>query len=131
VKKLRILLADDDPISRAIVHEVLDSEFEMVEDVGDGKALLEAAQRLHPDIAVVDITMPVLNGVQAAYELKKLAPEIKLVMLSMHTDAAYVTESFRAGALAYVLKEHSLADLRAAIIAASQGERFVSPALRD
>lgn len=130
VKKLRILLADDDPIVLAGLRELLSSEFEVVGSVHNGRSLLDAARSLDADVAVVDVTMPVLSGIEAIHELKKIAPKIGIVMLSMHADSAYVTESLRAGASGYVLKEHSFADLPAAIRAVSQGQGFLTTSLR-
>ncbi|TKS59507.1 MAG: DNA-binding response regulator [Nitrospira sp.] len=127
--KPRILLADDHTLFVEALHKVLEPEFELVGEVGDGRALLEAAPRLQPDVIVLDLSMPLLNGIDAAHQLRRLVPDARLVFLSMHGDATYVTEAFRAGAAAYILKRSTATELLQAIRATLRGQLYVSPML--
>jgi DNA-binding NarL/FixJ family response regulator len=129
MRKPRILLADDHTLFVEALQKVLESEFDLVGSVGDGRELLEAAPRLQPDVIVLDLSMPLLNGIDAAHQLSRLAPGVKLVFLSMHGDPTYVTEAFRAGAAAYVLKRSTATELLQAIRAALRGQLYVSPIL--
>jgi DNA-binding NarL/FixJ family response regulator len=129
VKKPRILLADDHTLFVEALQKVLETEFDLVGSVGDGRALLAAAPRLQPDVILLDLSMPLLNGLDAAQQLKRLVPESKLVFLSMHGDPTYVTEAFRAGASGYVLKRANATELIQAIKAALRGQLHVSPLL--
>jgi len=108
---------------------VLEPEFTLVGEVGDGRALLEAAPRLLPDVILLDLSMPLLNGIDAAYQLRRLVPDSKLLFLSMHGDATYVTEAFRAGAAGYVLKRSTATELLQAIRAVLRGQLYISPML--
>jgi DNA-binding NarL/FixJ family response regulator len=125
----RILLADDHTLFVEALQKVLEPEFELVGSVGDGRALLEAAPRLKPEVILLDLSMPLLNGIDAAHQLRRLVPEAKLVFLSMHGDPTYVTEAFRAGASSYVLKRASAMELVQAIRTALRGQLYVSPLL--
>lgn len=127
--KPRLLLADDHTMFVEALQKVLEPEFTLVGSVGDGRALLEAAPRLKPDVILLDLSMPLLNGIDAAQQLRRLVPETKLVFLSMHGDPTYVTEAFRAGASGYVLKRASATELVQAIRAALRGQFYVSPLL--
>ena len=127
--KPSILLADDHTLFVEALHNVLEPEFTLVGEVGDGRALLEAAPRLLPDVILLDLSMPLLNGIDAAYQLRRLVPDTKLLFLSMHGDATYVTEAFRAGASGYVLKRASAVELLLAIRTALRGQTYVSPML--
>jgi DNA-binding NarL/FixJ family response regulator len=127
--KPRILLADDHTLFVEALQKVLEPEFELVGSVGDGRALLEAAPRLDPHVILLDLSMPLLNGIDAAQQLRRLVPDAKMVFLSMHGDPTYVTEAFRAGASGYVLKRASATELIQAIRAALRGQMYVSPLL--
>ncbi len=129
MKKARILLADDHTLFVEALQKVLEPEFELVGSVADGRALLDVAPRLAPDIILLDLSMPLLNGIDAAQQLRRVAPDAKLVFLSMHGDPTYVTEAFRAGASGYVLKRASAAELIQAIRAALRGQTYLSPML--
>jgi len=129
VKKPRILLADDHTLFVEALQKVLETDFDLVGSVEDGRALLEAAPRLQPDVILLDLSMPLLNGLDAARQLKRLVPDCKLVFLSMHGDPTYVTEAFRAGASGYVLKRANATELIQAIKAALRGQLHVSPLL--
>jgi len=127
MKKPRLLLADDHAIVVDGLRRLLEPEFDLVGAVGDGWALLEGAARLNPDVIVADVSMPLLNGIEAVRRLKKVRPSCKVVILSMHGEVEIATEALRAGASAYVLK-HSAADtLSHAIWEALSGRVFVSP----
>jgi DNA-binding NarL/FixJ family response regulator len=127
--KPRILLADDHTLFAEALQKVLEPELELVGSVGDGRALLDAAPRLAPDVILLDLSMPLLNGIDAARQLHRLVPDTKIVFLSMHGDPTYVTEAFRAGASGYVLKRASATELIQAIRAALRGQMYVSPLL--
>lgn len=127
--KARILLADDHTMFVEALQKILEPEFQLVGSVGDGRALLEAAPRLHPDVILLDLSMPLLNGIDAAQQLCRLIPDVKVVFLSMHGDPTYVTEAFRAGASGYVLKRATATELIHAIRTALRGQLYVSPLL--
>jgi len=129
MKKPRILLADDHTLFVEALHKVLEHEFELVGSVGDGRALLHTAPRVRPDAILLDLSMPLLNGIDAARQLRRLLPDCKLVFLSMHGDPTYVTEAFRAGASGYVLKRANATELIQAIKTALRGQLYISPLL--
>ena len=125
----RLLLADDHKLVLDGFQRILAPKFEIVARVEDGRALLAAAQRWRPDVILVDISMPLLNGIDAARHLSKSCPEAKLIVVTMHSEKAYIVEAFRAGASGYILKRSKPAELLAAISAVIRGERYVTPAL--
>ncbi len=129
MKKPRILLADDHTLFVEALQKVLEAEFDLVGSVGDGRALLDAAPRLNPDVILLDLSMPLLNGIDAAQQLRRAVPDAKLVFLSMHGDPTYVTEAFRAGASGYVLKRANATELIHAINTALRGQVYISPLL--
>ena len=128
---IRILLADDHTLIVQGVRSTLESQFEIVGHVGDGKALVEAAEALRPDAIVLDISMPILNGLEAAQRISKILPSVKLVFLSQHRDPAYLRQALKIGASGYVLKSEAAEELGQALVAAMRGEIFVSPAFGD
>jgi len=125
--KPRVLLADDHAIVMEGLQKLLQTEFDLVGAVGDGWAMLEAAERLRPDVIVADVSMPVLNGIDALRRLKVDLPHAKVVILSMHLDIEIVAEALRSGASAYVLKHSAIEALSHAIWEALAGRTFVSP----
>ena len=125
----RVLLADDHRMVSEGLKSLLADEFELIGVVEDGRAMVAAAKRLHPDVIVSDITMPHLNGIDAMARLKKDNPDIKVVFLSMHQNAAYAQRALKAGALGFVLKHSAPAELVMAMRAAMKGKTFISPAL--
>ncbi|MGC2403371.1 MAG: response regulator transcription factor, partial [Acidobacteriaceae bacterium] len=125
--KLRILLADDHTIVCAGLAKLLEPHYEVLGSVEDGRALLKAADELNPDVVVLDIGMPLLNGLDAARELRKRKPHIKLIFLTMETDAYIAAEAFRAGAAAYLLKTSRPTELLQAIHDAARGISYVTP----
>ena len=131
MKAPRILLADDHRMVAEGLKSLLAAEFELVGTVEDGRALVEAAKKLRPDVIVADITMPHLNGIDALAQLKKDNPNIRVVFLTMHQDAVYARRALEAGASGYVLKHSAPAELVMAIGAALEGKTFITPSLTD
>lgn len=125
----RILLADDHRIVSEGLKGLLSAEFELVGMVEDGRALLDAAKKLCPDVIVTDLSMPHLNGLDALGLLKKDNPRVKVVFLTMHAEAAYARRALEAGAAGYVLKHSAPAELVTAIRAALDGNTYITPAL--
>jgi DNA-binding NarL/FixJ family response regulator len=124
-----LLLADDHRMVAEGLKSLLSSEFELVGVVEDGRALLEAAKKLRPDVIVADITMPHLNGLDALCPLKKDNPRVQIVLLTMHQEVAYARRAMEAGAAGFVLKHSAPAELVAAIRAALEGKTYLTPAL--
>ena len=124
-----ILLADDHSIIRDGLRSILEKEFEVVGALKDGRTLLKEAERLKPDVVVADISMPVLNGIEATRQLRRSLPRTKVVILTMHADVIYATEVFEAGASAYVLKSGPSEEVLAAVRDVLAGEKYVSPQL--
>jgi DNA-binding NarL/FixJ family response regulator len=127
MKRTRVLLGDDHTIIMEGVRRILEPHFDVVGAVGDGRALVAAAQQLHPDLVVADISMPLLNGIEAARLLQKSNPEIKIIFLTMHPDPTYAAEAFRMGASGYVLKSSAADELVTAIQEAIRGRVYVTP----
>ncbi len=127
MKRIRILVGDDHPFILEGVRRLLERHYDVVGAVNNGKALAEAAVRLAPDVVVLDVSMPILNGIDAAREIKKALPITKFVFLSMHSNAIYMRKAFDAGASAYVLKSSASEELLTAINAAIKGRSYVSP----
>jgi DNA-binding NarL/FixJ family response regulator len=124
-----VLLADDHEEFLAAVVRHLEPHFEVVRTVGNGQALLEEAARLKPDLIVLDISMPVLNGLETARRLRTLGSPARIVFLTVHADRDYVQAAFAAGALGYVLKSELASDLLSCLREALVGHPFVSPAI--
>lgn len=127
----RVLLADDHHLVRAGMRALIDGfgDFEVVAECGDGREALVLARQHSPDIVVMDVSMPGLNGLDAAARIAKEHPAIRVVMLSMHTAENYVLEALRAGAHGYVVKDAAPEDLERALRAIARGERYLSPAI--
>lgn len=125
----RALLADDHSMMLAGLHKLVEERCEVVGTVGDGRALVEAAQRLEPDVIILDIVMPLLNGIDAARQIKRLCPDAKLIFLTMQTSPTYATEALEAGASGYLLKHSAPVELPLAIDAALQGQRYLTPSI--
>lgn len=123
----RLLVADDHTLLLEGIRLMLEPEFDLVGRVEDGQALLTAAEKLKPDVILIDISMPVLNGIDAARQLRKIVPSSKLIFLTMHGDSDYVTEAFRAGASGYLLKRSAASELITAIREVLKGHHYVSP----
>ena len=125
----KVLLADDHRMVAEGLKSLFSAEFELVGVVEDGRALIEATKKLHPDVIVADITMPQLNGLDALVQLKKLNPRVKVVFLTMHQEVAYARRALEAGAAGYVLKHSAPVELVSAIRAALDGKTYITPAL--
>ncbi|UVT22467.1 MAG: response regulator transcription factor [Nitrospira sp.] len=129
MKKPRVLMADDHSILLAGVRKLLEERYDVVGMVEDGRALLEAAERSKPDLILVDISMPLLNGLDAVRRLKKLQPDVKLLFLTMHASPQYATEAFKAGGNGYLLKQSAVSELPQAIEAVLQGKYYLTPSI--
>lgn len=129
MRKARVLIADDHSILLAGLRKLVEEAYEVVGTVEDGRALLEAAERLRPDLILMDISMPLLNGLDAARQLKKLLPESKLLFLTMHSSPTYATEAFKAGASGYLLKQSAASELPQALAAVLNGQVYLTPAI--
>lgn len=129
MKRPRVLLADDHPIVVAGLRDVLGPQFEIVGAAEDGGVLVDLALDLEPDVILLDISMPLLNGFTAARQIRKRLPRAKLIFLSMHSEADYVDEAFRVGASGYILKRSAASELAGAIEAVLNGQTYVSPAV--
>jgi DNA-binding NarL/FixJ family response regulator len=128
---IRVILADDHSVMRHGLRLILEQQegFEVLGEARDGREAVNLAQALHPDVAVLDITMPNLNGIEAARQITDKHPEIAVVVLSMHADESYVLRALKAGARGYLLKESPESDFLAAIRSVSEGKAFFSPAV--
>ena len=126
----RVLLADDHALIRQGLKALLEMQgFQVVCEASDGQEALRSAEQAQPDVAILDISMPVLNGVDAARELNKLLPKTKTILLTQHDEDQYVIEAFRAGAKGYVLKSQAAKDLLQAIQEVCKGSVYLSPSI--
>ena len=125
----RILLADDHPLVLESVKQLLEPDFSVVGTAQTGQQVLEEAQKLHPDIVLLDANMPGMSGFEAARRLKTLLPTIKIIFVTMLTEAIAVSEGFRAGAMGYVLKQDASDELHTAVKSVMANQRFVSSKL--
>ncbi|MCI0622557.1 MAG: response regulator transcription factor, partial [Acidobacteria bacterium] len=126
MRRPTVLLADDHEIVIEGLLRVLDPDFEVLGSVSDGAALVKAAEKLKPDLIIADITMPVLNGIEAIRRINKSLPRTAFVVLTMHLDVMYATEAIAAGATGYVLKHSIRSELLTAAHKALKGEVYVS-----
>ena len=129
LKRPTVLLADDHEIVVEGLRRVLDADFDVIGVVSDGLALLADVKRLGPDVIVVDVSMPRLNGIEAARQIRKSGLTTKLVFLSMHPDVIYVSEAFRAGGSAYVLKSSAGIEIVRAVREVLEGRTYVTPSI--
>ena len=127
MNKPRVLLADDHQILIEGLKGLLEPEFELLPTVSDGRALVAQALELRPDIIIADISMPLLNGLEAARQILKDAPGQRIVFLTMHSDVAYAAEAFRAGASGFILKKSAAGELVTAIREVLKGGVYVTP----
>jgi len=125
--RARVLLADDHDALLDKVEWLLDGEFDVIGKVRDGQALLDAAERLKPDLLIVDISMPVMGGIEAAHRLTESGSKTRIVFLTVHEDPDFIGEAFAAGASGYVIKSRIASDLIAAANEALAGRPFTSP----
>ena len=127
---LRILLADDHVIVRQGVKNLLtQAGYDVIGEAADGREAVELARNLHPDIALLDLAMPLLNGIDAAREIRKVSSQTKPILLTMQNEGPYVTEAFRAGVKGYVLKTQGTRELCEAIQEVCRGAIYVSPSV--
>jgi DNA-binding NarL/FixJ family response regulator len=127
MKKPRVFLADDHTFVLEGFKKLLEEHCELVGAVEDGRALVDAVVGLQPQVVILDISMPRLNGIEAAKKLKKLLPEVKLIFVTMHTETVYVNEAFRAGASGYLLKQSAATELAQAVQSVMNGNFYVTP----
>ncbi len=133
MRKTRILLADDHAVVRQGFKMLLGAQpdMEIVGEASNGREAVESAETLRPDIVVMDVAMPELNGIEATRRLAASAPHTRVIALSMHKDSVYVREILRAGARGYLLKDSGAEDLVSAIRAVAKGESYLSPAVSN
>ena len=133
MKRIRILLADDHAVVRQGFKMILGAEadMEIVGEAGTGREAIELAESLKPDVVVMDVAMPELNGIEATRQVTSAVPHTRVIALSMHKDSVYVREVLRAGARGYLLKDSGANDLVTAVRAVAKGEGYLSPAVSD
>lgn len=131
MKKIRVLLADDHALVRAGLVKLLEAmpNIDVLGEASDGLQLLELAQILHPDLVLMDIAMPGLNGLETTARLLKAAPGTRVIILSMHQDEQYVRQALRVGTVGYLLKDAAPTELNLAIHAVMRGDTYLSPAI--
>ena len=127
MKRLRILLGDDHAMILSGIKGLLEGHYDVIGSEKNGRALVETAVRLKPDLLVLDVSMPILNGIDAARAIKKALPAARLVFLTMHTSAIYLRKAMHAGASGYVLKSGAAEELLTAIEEVCKGKVYVSP----
>lgn len=126
----RVLLADDHALIRQGIRALLETQgFQIVCEAADGQETIRSVEKTQPDVAIIDISMPILNGMDAARELQKSAPKTKIILLTQHDEDQYVTESLRAGVSGYVLKSQAANDLVHAIQEVRRGSVYLSPSI--
>jgi len=132
-KKTRILLADDHSVVRSGFRMILDAQtdMEVVGEVANGREAVEQATALQPDVVIMDVTMPELNGIEATRRITAALPRTRVLALSMHKDSVYVREILRAGACGYLLKDSGEGDLVSAVRAVARGEGYLSSGVSD
>jgi DNA-binding NarL/FixJ family response regulator len=131
MKKLRIVLGDDHALILDGLRAALQPEFEIAGEAKDGKALVQVAERSRPDLVVLDISMPLLNGFESARQIKKNLPSTKLIFLSQHLNPAYLKQALKIGASGYVLKSGATEELQKAIATVMRGKIYVTPAFGE
>jgi two-component system, NarL family, response regulator NreC len=131
MSRLRILLADDHTVVRQGLRKILEArpQWEVVAEAADGREAVKQAEEVKPDVAIVDVAMPLLNGIEAVRQIARKAAGTRVLVLSMHNDEAYVTQMLRAGAAGYLLKDSADVDLLQAVEAVASGKSFFSPAI--
>ena len=129
-RRARVVLADDHTLVTEALVTLLEPRFDVVATVADGRALLKTVEELRPDVAVIDIAMPTLNGLDAARQIRVSTPECRLIFLTMAQDPDLAAEAFRLGAMGFLLKTSAGWELLRAVDAALRGRRYVTPTLR-
>ena len=128
-KRARLLLADDHQLMVDGLHKLLEPEYTVVESVSDGRAAVAAFERHKPDLLLLDIGMPLLNGIEAARQVRQLTPDARILFLTMQTDRIYVEEAMRVGACGYLLKQSAARELVEAIRTVLAGGTYISPSI--
>ena len=131
MRRPTVVIADDHTVVREGLARLLENSFDVVGAVGDGRASVTEAERTRPDVVVLDVGMPLLNGMEAASQIKSKLPETRVVFLTQHSEKEYVQSAFRLGACGYVLKNAAAAELVSAINEAVAGRRYLSSQLRE
>ena len=126
INRSRILIADDHSLVAELCKRLLETEFDVIGTVSDGRALVRAASKLKPDVIVLDVAMPILNGLDAGQQVKEMMPGVKLVYLTMNTDVEVAAEAFRRGASGYLLKTCAAADIVLAVRDVLRGKSYMS-----
>ena len=129
MKKPRVLIADDHSILLAGLRKLIEDRCEVVGTVEDGQALVKAVRHLQPDLILLDISMPLLNGLDAARQIKKLLPDAKLLFLTMHSSPTWAAEALKVGASGYLLKQSAATELSQAIETVLKGQTYLAPAI--
>jgi DNA-binding NarL/FixJ family response regulator len=129
--RIRLMIADDHTMFAQGLESLLGDEFELLGTAGNGKELVDATLRLNPEVILVDISMPVLNGFDAVRQLKENGCDAKIIFLTMHDDSALLAEAFRCGASGYILKQAAGEELVNAIKEVAEGNNYVSPLISN
>jgi DNA-binding NarL/FixJ family response regulator len=129
MKALRVLLADDHAIVLEGLRHILEPDFEIVGEVADGRSLVEVAMVHRPEVIITAISLPLLNGIEAAREIRKINRRVKIIFLTMHADPSYAVEALDAGGSAYILKSAAVAEILVAIREVLNGRVYVSPSI--
>lgn len=127
MNRARILLADDHGLIVAGIRGLLDPEHDIVGHVNDGRSLVESVLRLRPDLTILDISMPQLNGIDASRQIRSIWPEVKLLFVTMHANPVYLREAMAAGAMGYVLKSSAFEELRTAVRRVLKSQVYITP----
>jgi DNA-binding NarL/FixJ family response regulator len=131
LSKPRVIIADDHVLLAEAFEKLVSPECDVVAKVTDGRALVEAARRVHPDLVLLDVAMPLLNGLDAARQIHAISPSIRLIFLTMNDDPDLAAEAFRAGATAYLLKRSPASELLTAIRQAMKSRKYVTPLITE
>jgi two-component system response regulator NreC len=128
---LRILMADDHTLVRKGLRKMLEErpDWQVVAEAGDGREAVRLAEEHAPDVAIIDVAMPLLNGIETTRQIAKRIPQVRILVLSMHANEAYVVQILKAGAIGYLLKDSADTDLITAVAAVASGKAFFSPAV--
>ena len=127
----KVLIADDHQLIVDGLTRILESDYEVVKPALDGRALLRSVAELQPDVVVADISMPLLNGLDAAAELAETYPNVKVIIVTMHADVSFAARAFEAGATGYLLKQSASSELKTAIETVLRGETYIPPNMAD
>jgi DNA-binding NarL/FixJ family response regulator len=129
VRQPRLLIADDDAAMRNLLRRTVEADSDVVGEASNGQEAVTAAERLHPDLVLLDVFMPVMGGIEAARQIRERVPDLLIVFVSQHADIVYADEAFSAGAQGYVLKRALFSELREAMSEVLAGRAYRSPLL--